>query len=195
PGTDGRLVVAGTRFGGSWAVAQLVARTADAHIWSEAFEGELAGFLEVQKAIATAVAQRLNLSLDRRLLTGEPATHDLAAWQLFVEAWLAVERFDERSIRDGMRLFEAALERDAQFGNAWSGLALARWVLPAVSDMTLEEIAQSDRLALVAAERAAELTPMTSSARFVLADSARVRHDFAEAETRYRDALASLPGE
>jgi len=174
---------------------QLIDVAADAHIWSEAFEGELAGFLEVQKAIATAVAQRLNLSLDRRLLTGEPATHDLAAWQLFVEAWLAVERFDERSIRDGIRLFEAALERDAQFGNAWSGLALARWVLPAVSDMTLEEIAQSDRLALVAAERAAELTPMTSSARFVLADSARVRHDFAEAETRYRDALASLPGE
>src|SRR5690606_36154630 len=174
---------------------QLIDVAADAHIWSEAFEGELAGFLEVQKAIATAVAQRLNLSPDRRLLTGEPATHDLAAWQLFVEAWLAVERFDERSIRDGIRLFEAALERDAQFGNAWSGLALARWVLPAVSDMPLEEVAQSARLPLVGAGGAAELAPSTGSARFVLADAARVRHDFAEAETRYRAALAGLPGE
>lgn len=175
--------------------AQLIDVSSDVHIWSQAFEGELAGFLDVQKRIAVAVARRLDRSVDSRLVDGAPATRDVAAYQLFVEGWLALERYEQRSLRHSIALFEAALERDAAFASAWSGLAMARWVMPSVVDLTPAAIAESDRLALDAANRALELSSLVTSARFVLADSARVKHDFAEAEARFRAALEVVPGE
>src|SRR5690606_29594743 len=139
--------------------------------------------------------RRLDRSVDSRLVDGAPATRDVAAYQLFVEGWLALERYEQRSLRHSIALFEAALERDPAFASAWSGLAMARWVMPSVVDLTPAAIAESDRLALDAANRALELSSLVTSARFVLADSARVKHDFAEAEARLRAALEVVPGE
>ncbi len=174
--------------------AQLIDATSDAHIWSEVFERDLVAVFDVQREIALAVAQKLDVSIWAGHLKGGAATSDMAAYQLYLEARPRVERFEQRSVREGIAMLEEAVRRDPGFAAAWSSLAVARWIIPGVADLDPREVAVSDEAARRAARRALELDASRSGARFVLADSARVASRFAEAQTRYREALAMAPG-
>lgn len=175
--------------------AQLIDADTDVHIWSQEFDRELFDVFEVQKEIAVAVAQRLNASIDSRLLERGPAKRDMAAYQLYVEGRMAMEKFEEQAMKDSIAMLEAAVELDPRLASAWSSLALARWVRPASANMTPEQVLKSDEAARAAALRALELNDSVSGAQFVLADSARVAYSYSEAETRYRAALAAMPGD
>lgn len=175
--------------------AQLIEARPDLHLWSQEYERALADIFEVQREIAVAVARRLDVSVDQRLLAHAAMTQNMAAYQLYVEGKMASEQYAAPSARDSIAMLEAAVRLDPQFGAAWSTLALARWISPASSEMTQEQMAQSDELARVAARRAIELDDSFAGAQFVLADSARTAYAYPDAEVRYRAALAATPND
>lgn len=175
--------------------AQLIDAARDAHVWSEAYERDLVGLFDVQREIALAVAQKLDVSIDAGRMRTPAATSDMTAYQLYVEARTRLNRFDQSSVREGVGMLQTAVERDPGFAAAWSALAIALWVTPGVLDLTPQEVAASDEAARAAARRALELDPARSGAQFVLADSARVARRFSEAQSRYQVALAAAPGD
>ena len=175
--------------------AQLIEARTDQHLWSQEYDRALVDFFEVQREIAVAVARRLNVSIDQRLLARGATTRNMAAYQLYVEGRMASEQYAASSARDSIAMLEGAVRLDPAFASAWSALALARWVSPASSNMTPEQIAQSDELARTAARRAVELDGLFAGAQFVLADSARVAYAYTDAEVRYRAALAAIPND
>lgn len=175
--------------------AQLIEARPDLHLWSQEYDRALVDVFEVQREIAVAVARRLNVSVDDRLFPRGATTRNMAAYQLYVEGRMASEQYAASAARDSIAMLEAAVKLDAEFGSAWSALALARWISPASSNMTPEQIAQSDELARAAARRAVELDDSFAGAQFVLADSARVAYAYSDAEERYRAGLAATPND
>ena len=175
--------------------AQLIDARNDLHLWSQEYDRALVDVFEVQREIAAAVARRLNVSIDERLLARGAATNNMAAYQLYVAGKMASEKYAADSARDSIAMLEAAVQLDPEFASAWSALALARWIAPASSNMAAQEIAKSDELARAAARRAIELDDSFAGAQFVLADSARVAYAYSDAEVRYRAALAATPND
>jgi TolB-like protein/DNA-binding winged helix-turn-helix (wHTH) protein len=174
--------------------AQLIDARSDLHVWAQEYDRALHDIFDVQKEIAVAVAQRLDLTVGDLVLERMPATRNMAAYQLFVEGRMSLGKFDEAAARSSIAMLEASVDLDPQFADAWSALAIARWVSPASFQMTAPEIAASDEAARAAAHRALALDASPANAQFVLADSARVSYDFTGAEKRYRAALVQTPG-
>jgi DNA-binding winged helix-turn-helix (wHTH) protein/TolB-like protein len=110
--------------------AQLI-RTIDRRVlWAEGgLELEARDLLEAESVLATAIATRLRGSLTPRERTelARAPTSDAEAYELFVRGRLAL-----RAARDGdefriaEQLFEQALQRDPDFGQALAWLALTQ---------------------------------------------------------------------
>lgn len=175
---------------------QLIDARSDSHLWTETIDAELVNVLEVQRRIATTVAQKLNIALGRELWPDrQPATTDMAAYQSYVQARALQRRRTGPALLESIDLYKAAVERDPRFAPAWTDLALIYWVTPAYIDVPDEQIATWDRLAKSSAHRALELDPYAGIAHVVLADAARSDYRWVEGEQGYRQAFASTPGD
>jgi TolB-like protein/DNA-binding winged helix-turn-helix (wHTH) protein/Flp pilus assembly protein TadD len=175
---------------------QLIDVGNDAHIWSEVYERELAAIFDVQRQIATAIAQKLADSLRPELSIGRPsATKDMVAYQLYLAAITRQHDRTEQAMRASIDLHKSAVARDPQFAEAWSALALAYWTLPAFADLKPAEIAEFDALAKSTAERALALDDSLGSAHMVLADYEHTQRRTSAAELHHRRALAAMPGD
>ena len=109
--------------------AQLIEARTDQHLWSQEYDRALVDVFEVQREIAVAVARRLNVSVDPRLLTRGATTPNMAAYQLYVEGRMASEQYAASSARDSIAMLEGR-ELDPAFAapgrhSPWhAGLAL-----------------------------------------------------------------------
>lgn len=133
---------------------QLVDAEEGAQLWSETYERPLGEALALQDEIAASVAAQLSATLAReidatRSIDPEAYEHQLRGAYLF-------SRRLEGDLEAALQHFEAALALEPNYGEAWVGLAGARWVLMLDDDrMAPEELAAFREAAL----RAVELSP------------------------------------
>jgi TolB-like protein/tetratricopeptide (TPR) repeat protein len=103
--------------------AQLIDALSGTHLWADRFDGSLEDVFELQDKVAVSVAGVIEPTLqaaEAARSAGRP-TADLTAYDLYMRAY-AMFLSSARQIREALRLFEQAIERDPRYGPA---LALA----------------------------------------------------------------------
>ena len=105
--------------------AQLIEASADKHLWSQSYEGELRDTLALQNQVASAIADQIRINVN---------PHELAALKTVrvvnpqaYESFLKGRYFWNKRTADGLKVarayFDQAIEEDPKYAQAYSGLA------------------------------------------------------------------------
>jgi eukaryotic-like serine/threonine-protein kinase len=108
-------------------VAQLVDPRTDEHLWAETYDRDLDDIFAIQTDVALqiAAALRAELTLDERARIGRRPTHDLEAYQLYLQGRHHFVRFTRAGFTESLALFEQAVGRDPGFALAYAAIAYA----------------------------------------------------------------------
>jgi TolB-like protein/DNA-binding winged helix-turn-helix (wHTH) protein/Flp pilus assembly protein TadD len=105
--------------------AQLIEASADKHLWSQSYEGELRDTLALQSKVARAIADQIRINLNpqeqaalKNLKVVKPEAY---------ESYLKGRYFWNKRTADGLKValayFNQAIDEDPKFARAYSGLA------------------------------------------------------------------------
>ena len=171
--------------------AQLVAARADTRIWSETFERELTDIFAIQREIATAIADQLQVTLSgdqqRRLVT--EAAESTEAHEAYLRGRYFWNQRTSASLRSAITEFQRATDLDPGYAEAYSGLADSHLVLPNYVAVPTE-IGEG----VEAAQRAVELDPELGMARASLGLAHRISGQWESAEREMVRAIELSPG-
>jgi TolB-like protein/Flp pilus assembly protein TadD len=105
--------------------AQLIEASSDKHLWSESYEGELRDTLALQNQVARAIADQIRINLNPQEQAALK-TVKVVNPQAY-ESYLKGRYFWNKRTADGLKValayFHQALEEDAKYAQAYSGLA------------------------------------------------------------------------
>lgn len=94
-------------------------------LWSERYERDGQDVFKVEDEISQAVVRALTPTL-----TGEPVAHlarggtdNLDAYDAYLRARYVFNRFTEPDLRESIRLYQQALDKDPRYARAWAGIA------------------------------------------------------------------------
>lgn len=180
--------------------AQLIDARADAHLWAQTYDRELADVFAIQTEIAQAIADRLRATLTpgEKAALAERPTNNLEAYDLYLEAkqllgvWVGANN-SEPSMRRAIDLLEQAVQRDPAFVMAYCRLAEAHENLYWFEfDRSPERIA----LAKAAVDRAVQLRPELGDTHLAQARFAyRIFRDYQTAAAELAVARRTLPND
>jgi adenylate cyclase len=94
-------------------------------LWSETFEREMQGIFALQDEITRAIVDALKLKLDISAPLMSRLVRSTAAYDVYLHGLFYSDRTSEEDLRKSLQYFERALEKDPQFGRAWTGIAKA----------------------------------------------------------------------
>jgi serine/threonine protein kinase len=145
--------------------AQLVKISDGYHLWSERFDRELTDVFSVQEEIATAIASKLKLSINRSGEIAKPPTNSVEAYELFLKGrpfyYIPGRRMDV-----AIKCFESAIAIDDGFALAHAALSDALALAGYYGMVQPAKILQHSH---DEALRAVELAPGTADAHHSLA--------------------------
>ena len=184
---EGTLRRAGSRLR---ITVQLVDATDGYQLWSERYERVIEDVFAVQDEIAAQIAERLRLSLSSERGAARPRTRSLPAYELYLKGRALLYRRGS-SIPKAIECFEQAVALDAEYAQAWAGLADGLTVSAHGGLAPARELMPR---ALAAARRAVALDDELAEAHSALACATMLyeRND-ALANTEFRRALELNP--
>ena len=94
-------------------------------LWSETFEREMQGIFALQDEITRAIVDALKLKLDISAPMASRLVRSTAAYDVYLHGLFYSDKATEEDLRKSLEYFERALEKDPQFGRAWTGIAKA----------------------------------------------------------------------
>src|SRR5436190_9455942 len=94
-------------------------------LWSETFEREMQGIFALQDEITRAIVDALKLKLDISAPMASRLVRSTAAYDVYLHGLFYSDRATEEDLHKSLEYFERALEKDPQFGRAWTGIAKA----------------------------------------------------------------------
>ncbi len=170
---------------------QLVDAVTDAHLWAESYDRALDAdsIFSIQREVATAVAAALRTTLtpaEQGRVKAVP-TRNFEAWEAYQAGRQALRPRTPAGLARARTAFQAAIDLDPEFPQAYAGLADAIW-LSAVSLGSPIEAAIAE--AEVPLQEALARDPELVEALTTAANFATVRHDYARAESGFRRAIA-----
>ncbi|HKD20056.1 MAG TPA: protein kinase [Thermoanaerobaculia bacterium] len=144
--------------------AQLIDVSSGYHIWSERYDREIEDVFAVQdeisRAIAAALKVRLGPAQEESLVA--PGTRDVEAYNRFLKGRYF---FNQRASKKAIVEFEAAIARDPNFAEAYTGLADSYGIFGFYGGIpTLEAFSKASQ----AATRAQELDPDSAEGHMAL---------------------------
>src|SRR5438309_8137066 len=92
-------------------------------LWSETFEREMQGIFALQDEITRAIVDALKLKLDISTPTASRLVRSTDAYDIYLRGLFFSDKGTETDLRKSLDYFERALEKDPQFGRAWTGIA------------------------------------------------------------------------
>ena len=173
---------------------QLVSVQDGSPIWAETFDQQMTDIFGLQDAISEQVARTMMVRLngdDRKQIRKHP-TENVAAYQAYLEGRHFWNRRDTEGLTKSLEHFQRAIDLDAHYAQAYSGLADAYTLLVAyqVDAVPPKEAA---RKAKDAAVRALALDESLAEAHASLAMIKTYEHDQPGAETEFRRAIELNP--
>jgi serine/threonine-protein kinase len=147
--------------------AQLI-RTADsANLWSYKYDRPLDDIFSVQDEIASAIVDALQINfMGGSLSRHEGGTENLDAYQLYLRALSESNKNTKSSLTVAVGYLEEAIKLDADYGKAWSELALT---ISAQADGGYVPAKESYTRARQLAQHALRLSPGLAEAHTTLA--------------------------
>jgi serine/threonine-protein kinase len=117
--------------------AELIDVARESQLWGERFTRKLADIFSIEEDLASKISESLRGTLTRddkrRLL--RRATEDSEAYRLYLRGRHAFNQRTPASLQQGMRYFAQAIERDAEYALAYSGLCDSHSVLSYIGVM------------------------------------------------------------
>ena len=105
--------------------AQLIEASADKHLWSQSYEGELRDTLTLQNNVARAIADRIRISLNPQeqaaLKTAKVVNPE--AYVSYLKGRYFWNKRTGDSLKVALAYFNQAIEEDQKYAQAYSGLA------------------------------------------------------------------------
>src|SRR5438270_7939737 len=92
-------------------------------LWSETFEREMQGIFALQDEITRAIVDAMKLKLDIPAPLASRLVRSTAAYDVYLHGLFYSDKATEADLRKSLDYFERALEKDPQFGRAWTGIA------------------------------------------------------------------------
>ena len=178
--------------------AKLIDTQNDTQIWAESYERDVADLFVLQSDIAQAIVNQLQakLSPEQKAEIEERPTHDLAAFDLYLEAKEIVDTYlglqdPESSLLKAVRLLDEATERDSNFVLAHCYAARAHNLL---YFLDLDPTPKRDLLGESAIDKALSLRPNSADAHLARADHYfRCHRDYERAQQELAVARPGLP--
>ena len=170
--------------------AQLIQVSTDMHLWAEVYERDVSEVLELQRAVATEIARRINIvvrPLDR------PRIVQPEAYGLYLKGRYAFYQYTSQGWQQAIEHFNRAIERDPAFAPAYSGLADTYVVAGAYDAIPADEALTRGK---AAAAKALALDEGLASAHYVLATAHTwYDWDWQAAEREFQRALELNPND
>jgi len=178
--------------------AQLIQARADKHLWASSYERDLRDVFMLERDVAGDIAHQVQARLSTQNQAGprnqaaaaQPRPVNLKALEAYLQGNFYLRQWGKggsgESVKKAGKYFQEAIDADPNFAPAYVGKAEVYSSFRTSS----EELA----IAREAAERAVELDPTSSDARWVLGDF-KLLYDWnwAGAEEEYRRAIALNP--
>jgi len=175
-------------------VAHLVDADTEQDRWSETYDRQLTDIFAIQTDVALHIAQALEARLthdEHRRIRKEP-THDIEAYQLYVQGRHFLLRYTQDGMRRGIAFFENAAERDPDYALPWIGIAMAHIEL---GESGSGDPRQAYRKAKEAATKALTIDSGLGEAHCALAYLRAISDfDWEGAELGFKRALELGPG-
>jgi len=171
--------------------AQLISTSDGYHLWSESYDRSLEDIFVVQTDIAHRVAEALNTRLIKRddKLLFDVGTQSARAFEYYVQGRNYLTRRGRWMVR-AQSAFEAAIETDQDFAEAYSGLAVVNVLSPIYQNVP-KEIAWLR--AKDNADKALRLDPTLSEPYAVYGNIEASKLDWAAALDLYETGEANNP--
>jgi TolB-like protein/DNA-binding winged helix-turn-helix (wHTH) protein len=171
--------------------AQLIAASADKHLWAESYEGELRDILGLQNQVAAAIAAQVRATLtpqQQATLRATPVV-DPDAYEAYLRALSQDTTID--GTQRSAAYFNRAIERKPNYAEAYAGLANAEIMLGHMLAVAPQEAFPA---AQRAAARAIALDETLAGAHAAAADVKFLYEwDFPSAEREFQRALLLNP--
>lgn len=177
-------------------ISRLIDAADGSHLWSERFDRNLDDVFAVQDEIAKAAVSALGIRVkpghrDFATLLGTPGTRDVEAYTSYLEGRHYWNQRTEAALHKSVSCFQAAIEKDSSYAEAYAGLAEADATLALYGVLSPHDVMPR---AKVAAQRATDIVGTMSSPFATLGCIAAV-YDWAwpEAERQYHRAIELNP--
>ena len=163
------------------------------YLWGQSYLRDLTDVLVLTSELAQAIADEVEIAMtpeqEQRLARSRSV--DPAAWELYVRGMHHANRFTGPDFIEARRLLEEALQVDAEFAEAWAGLALT-YIGPLTGGgLPDPQLAASARRAI---DRAIEFGPGLADAHAMRGIGLLVLEwDWAAAEREFAIALEIKP--
>jgi TolB-like protein/DNA-binding winged helix-turn-helix (wHTH) protein/Flp pilus assembly protein TadD len=105
--------------------AQLIEASADKHLWSQSYEGELRNTLALQNDVARAIADQIRISLNpqEQAALKKVRVVNPEAFESYLKGRYFWNKRTAEGLNVGLAYFNQAIEEDPTFAQAYSGLA------------------------------------------------------------------------
>ena len=177
-------------------ISRLINAADGSHLWSERFDRNLDDVFAVQDEITKAAVKALGVRVkpghpDFATLVRTPSTRDLEAYTSFLKGRHYWNQRTEAALHKSVSYFQAAIDKDSSYAEAYAGLAEAYATLALYGVLSPHDVIPR---AKAAAQRAIDIADTMSSPFATLGCVAAV-YDWAwpEAERQYRRAIELNP--
>ena len=178
-------------------VAQLVDARTDENLWAETYDRDLVDIFAIQTDVATQIAASLQaeLSPDESTRLQRRPTHNVHAYQLYLQGRYAFFKSTEEGYRQAIGYFEQAIAEDPELALAHVGLALLYEELGTGQGSGAMESRVAFAKAKEAVAKALEIDDELGEAHGVAATLRFMcDYDWVGAEEEFRVALRLSPG-
>jgi len=106
--------------------AQLIQAATDRHLWAQSYERELRDVLGLQREVAAAIAQAIQVKLqpeENRRMTQAQAPVDPEAYEAYLKGRFYWSKRSAETSLKAVGYFQQAIERDLAYAPAYSGLS------------------------------------------------------------------------
>ena len=171
---------------------QLIDVVTGYHKWSQRFERTFGDVFAIQDEIAAAVAMTLRggSALSQREQRGLRRPHTSAdPYEYYLRGRQSLHRMRQQDLEQSRRMFEGAIELDADYAPAWAGLATVHALLFEWWGSKEEDMHRADR----ASQIAMELAPDLADAHFARGFALSLRNLYDEAQVHFELAAHINP--
>jgi serine/threonine protein kinase/tetratricopeptide (TPR) repeat protein len=171
--------------------AQLVNVADGYHLWSERYDRQLEDVFAIQDEIADSIVKALRVMLspeEKRAIEKAP-TENVEAYDYYLRGLQFAHQFRRAGIQFARRMFERAIEIDANYGLAFAGIADSCSFLYMYWDGSKANLEAADS----ASRRALELDPELAEAHASRGFALTLSRQYGEARRKFETALRLNP--